>query len=251
MELQTRSDIQNAENLINKYYYVLEDYANSKIHQLFNLGIKNISKSEIISIGYSGFCTAANMFDETKNDDFSGYARKYVDYAFKQYQREIDPIDHRPRAKIKKIKKISDTLSQEIGRPPTDEEIAKSINMKEEEVQTLKKLAFEQTQSFDGLNDASDLVGDNTGADFLFEKEEREDTLGRDMNNCLKSTLSEEKRLIFELKYLEKLSTEEISKELWDQVTEKQKIYINNTNKNAKLKLKKCMEKKGWAITDV
>lgn len=71
------------------------------------------------------------------------------------------------------------------------------------------------------------------------------------MNDCIKDSLSGDKRVIIESMYFENLNAEEIALKLWNKFTDKEKYFIYNTIKNGKKKLKDCMENKGWSITDV
>ena len=251
MKLMSGVDDQYYENLINENLQILERYASQKLHQLFNSGIKNISKSEIVSIGYEGLYKAAIKFDETKNDNFYGYAWYYVDLAFKSHQRNVDEIHHVTRKQIKIIKKAMDLLSQKLGRQPMDTEIADHLKMDIKQVQKYRNIELNHSQSFQDSDGEFESVDEENPADVYLEEREKESNLGRDMNECLESTLSADQKSIIELMYLEHLNAEEIALKLWGKYKDKEKHFIYNTTKSGKQKLKKCMEKKGWSLTDI
>jgi RNA polymerase sigma factor for flagellar operon FliA len=251
LKLKVTIETQYYEDLVDENLYVLERYASQKVHQLFRNGIKNISKNEIISIGYEGLYKAATTFDESKNDNFQGYAWYYIDLAFKSYQRKIDGIHHVARNQIKNIRKTTDSLIQKLGRQPTDSEIAERLKIDAREVRKFKNIESNHIHSIQDSSENIKLVDEDNRADTYLEEGERKINLGRDMNDCLENTLTADQRLIIELMYLEYLNAKEIAFKLWGKFDEKEIYLIYNTTKNGKFKLKNCMEKKGWSITDV
>jgi len=251
LKLTSSADSQYYEDLVNENLNILERYASQKVNQLFRNSIKNISKSEIISIGYEGLYKAATTFDESKNNNFQGYAWYYIDLAFKSYQRKIDGIHHVTRSQIKNIKKKTDSLIQKLGRQPTDTEIADSLNLDVKEVEKYKNIEAYHLQSLQDSDENYNLIDRGDQADRFLEENERITNLGRDMNDCLENYLSTDQRTIIELMYLDHLNAKEIAIKLWGEFDEKEKNLIYNTTKSSKLKLKNCMGKKGWSITDV
>lgn len=245
------TDVKYRENLINNNLYILENYARQKYKQLFSYGIRNILINEIISIGYEGLYKAAVIFDKNKNNNFYGFAWYHIDLAFKSYQRNIDKLHHVTRKKIKNINQISDALTQELGRPPNDTEIAGRLQIDENDLRKYKNVELNYTAVNQNSDEDFDPVDREYPADISMEKNEREFILGRDMNDCLENTLSGVQRKIVELMYLDNLDAVKIADKLWGKFDQKKKNLIYNTTKNGKIKLKKCMEKKGWSITDI
>jgi len=251
LRLHETKDTPYLEDLVNENLFLLEKYASHKVNQLFRSGIKNITKTEIISIGYEGLHRAAITYDEMKSSNFQGYAWYSIDLSLKTYQRKIDGIHHVARSQIKKIRKTTDLLVQKLDRQPTDDEIAQSLKIDTKEVHKFKRIEADLIEADDDFEEYTKLVDEDTRADKNLEENERETILGRDMNDCLQYSLSEDQRQMIELMYMEYLSAEDIADRLGKEFNDKIKHHIYNTVKNCKLKLKKCMENKGWSITDV
>ncbi len=251
MKLRSGPEDQFFEDLINEHLQILERYASQKLRQLFNNGIKNISKSEIVSIGYEGLYKAALKFDKTQNDNFYGYAWYYVDLAFKSYQRNIDEIHHVTRKQIKIIKNAMDLLSQKLERQPTENEIADHLKMDIKQIRKYRNIELNHIQSVQDTDEPFESVDEENQVDVYLEEREKESNLGRDMNECLESALSADQKSVIELMYLEHLNAEEIALKIWGKFSDKEKFMIYNSTKSGKQKLKKCMEKKGWSLTDI
>ncbi len=243
------TDDRDCESLINDNLYILERYADQKVFQLFRDGIKYISKSEIISAGYEGLYKAAIKFDAARNDNFNGFAWYYINLAFKSYLRNLDELHHVTRKKLKDIKRTTDRLSQTLGRQPTDSEIAECLKIKEKQLRKYKNINIDHIQSVQESNGNIGSIEVENGADNHLKNSDR--NLGRDMNECLEISISADHRRIIELMYLDNLKAEEIAHLLWGRFTNREKNYIYNTLKTGRKKLKKCMEEKGWSITDV
>jgi len=251
MKLKPERDNQYYEKLINENLHVLEQFANQKVHQLIRNGIKNISKSEIISIGYEGLYKAAIKFDESKNNDFFGFAWYYIDFAFKAYQRKIDSLHHVTRKQIKKIRKTIDLLSQKLGRQPTDGELAETLKMDNQQIQKYRNIELINLQYMEDTNAIIESDFKEFSVDFNLEDKEKKLNLGRDMNDCIEISLTGDQRVIIEWMYMEYLNAKEIALKLWGKFGEVEKNLIYNTTKSGKSKLKKCMEKKGWSVKDI
>jgi len=243
------TDDRDCEKLINDSLYILERYADQKVYQLYRDGIKYISKSEIISAGYEGLYKAAIKFDAARNDNFNGFAWYYIDLAFKSYLRNLDELHHVTRRKLRDIKKTTDQLTQKLGRQPTDSEIAECLKISEKQLRKYKNININHIQSVPESNGYIGSIEVDNRADYHLENSDR--NLGRDMNDCLEISVSADQRRIIELMYLDNLKAEEIAHQLWGRFTKTEKNYIYNTLKTGRKKLKKCMEEKGWSITDV
>ena len=247
MQLKPEGDNRYYEKLINEHLHVLEQFANQKVNQLIRNGIKNISKGEIISIGYEGLYKAAIKFDESRNNDFSGFAWYYIDFAFKAYQRNIDSVHHVTRKQIKNIRKATDALSQKLGRQPTDGEIAESLKMDTQQIQKYRNIEITNLPYMDDTNSISESDVKEFVLDFNHEDQDSKLNLGRDMNHCIEISLTGDQRVIIEWMYMEDLNAREIAMKLWGKFGDTEKNLIYNTTKSGKSKLKKCMENKGWS----
>ena len=203
----------------------------------------------MVSVGYQGLYQAALKFDTKKSNDFKGFAWKYIDYAVKTYQRNIDELHHITRNHIKDIKQVRDTLMQRFGREPTDMEIAEHLNMSSDDVQKYINIEWNSYRVEDDHKVLSEITVEAESGESI--EEDRSIKLGKDMDDCLEYSLTAEQKKIIELMYLENLTAAEIAFKLWSRFENKEKNLVYNSTKSGKMKLKKCMEEKGWTITDI
>jgi len=96
-----------------------------------------VSLSDLINEGNIGLIRAARKFDETRGVRFITYAVWWIKQAIFQYLSEQGRIVRIPlnwSNTIYKMQKAQNTLSQELGRDPTNQEISDEIEMGLEEV---------------------------------------------------------------------------------------------------------------------
>ena len=251
MHLNKLPDPEIFEERVQNSLNILDECASWKYFELKRKGI-SISKNELVTIGYMGLHDASQRFDSSKNDDFEGFAKHYINLAILSYQRGIDKVDHRVRSQIKEISKVKESLTQTLGRIPSTKEIAKKMQMDEDKIYSLLKTDPKQVEIDNEYIDGSyNLYHNSDQADSRIDIKEREENLGRDMNDCINTALNHDQKKIIELLFIEEKTAKDIALLLWQKFDKKEKTYIYNTTKNGKLKLKKCMGKKGWSITDV
>jgi RNA polymerase primary sigma factor len=100
--------------------------------------------TDLINEGNLGLIRAAKRFDETKHFKFISYAVWWVRQAILQALAEHSRIIKLPPNRVGTIHKIGKTISvleQKSGRTPTLEEISKSLNLKEEEINEVLKIS--------------------------------------------------------------------------------------------------------------
>lgn len=99
---------------------------------------------DLINEGNLGLIRAAKRFDETKHFKFISYAVWWVRQAILQSLAEHSRIIKLPPNRVGTIhkmgKKIS-VLEQELGRSPTHSELAKSLGVKESDIQDVIKIS--------------------------------------------------------------------------------------------------------------
>ncbi len=98
---------------------------------------QGLSLADLISEGNYGLVKAAQRFDETRGFKFISYAvwwvRQSILKALSDQVRTVRlPLNR--VGTLSKMRKASARLAQELGRPPTPEEIAKELDLKEEKV---------------------------------------------------------------------------------------------------------------------
>ena len=98
---------------------------------------QGVSLADLINEGNIGLMRAAQKFDETKGIKFISYAVWWIRQAILQALAEQSRIVRVPLSRagtLHRIGKRSSTLTQELGREPTVEEIAEELELSEEEI---------------------------------------------------------------------------------------------------------------------
>jgi RNA polymerase primary sigma factor len=107
---------------------------------------QGVSLADLINEGNIGLMRAAQKFDETKGIKFISYAVWWIRQAILQALAEQSRIVRVPLSRagtLHRIGKRSSSLTQELGREPTLEEIAEELELSEEEIK--HTLAMAQT----------------------------------------------------------------------------------------------------------
>ena len=98
---------------------------------------QGVSLADLINEGNIGLMRAAQKFDETKGIKFISYAVWWIRQAILQALAEQSRIVRVPLSRagtLHRIGKRSSTLTQELGREPTVEEIAEELALSEDEI---------------------------------------------------------------------------------------------------------------------
>ncbi|MGC6429324.1 MAG: sigma-70 family RNA polymerase sigma factor [Flavobacteriales bacterium] len=103
---------------------------------------QGLSLPDLINEGNLGLIKAARRFDETRGFKFISYAVWWIRQSILQALAEQSRIVRLPLNKIGSINKINKAyaeLEQELERPPTAEEVAKKLDLTEDEVKQAMK----------------------------------------------------------------------------------------------------------------
>jgi len=174
-----------------------------------------IASEDISSFGVEGLIKAIEKFTKDKNARFETYALTKIRGAIIDRIREQDWIPRAVRKKQKEINAIIQIMQKELGRIPTEEEIARRANIPVEKVQEVMKMANAMTVvSLNATKDKQeqsveiiDTIEDDkhyTPEEQLEEKDSKKD-LVRGL-----SRLPERERMLLTLYYHENMTFGEI-----------------------------------------
>lgn len=96
-----------------------------------------IDTEDLISYGVIGLIDAIDKFDIEKNVKFETYASLRIRGAILDEIRKLDWIPRTLRKKQKDLDKAYIHLESQLGRPPTDAEVVKYLNISQDEYYTL------------------------------------------------------------------------------------------------------------------
>ncbi len=105
---------------------------------------QGLSLPDLISEGNIGLIKAAKRFDATKGFKFISYAVWWIRQTILQALAENARLVRIPVNKVGNVNKLNNTLSkltQDFEREPTPEELAKELEMEEEEIKELLNLS--------------------------------------------------------------------------------------------------------------
>jgi RNA polymerase primary sigma factor len=185
---------------------------------------QGLSLEDLINDGNVGLIKAAHRFDEKRGYKFISYAVWWIRQAMLQSLAEHSRIVRLPLNRagtLYRIGKASRQLDQELGRSPSAQEIAKRLQISEEEVQDTMHIANTHVSLDDPYSNDQD---DNALVDYLMDEnaqmpddETFEHALSDDMERALDTLADREKQILgmyFGLGGEEPLTLEEIGQRL-------------------------------------
>ena len=174
----------------------------------------NDEYDDLVGYGVFGLIDAIDKFDYGKGIKFETYASLRIRGAVLDQIRKMDWIPRSLRQKQKKIDAAMNKLELELGRPATDEELAKEIGISEDELLNWQGQAnVTNVISLDEFVDTSgeknvESVGVNTfeTPEEVIEKDELKKLLAESLE-----TLTDREKKVILLYYYEELTLKEIS----------------------------------------
>ncbi|MFI8823708.1 RNA polymerase sigma factor SigF [Streptomyces sp. NPDC053431] len=174
---------------------------------------------DIVQVGTIGLIKAIDRFDLSREVEFATFAVPYIVGEIKRFFRDTTWAVHVPRrlqeARVE-LAKANEDLSARLGRPPRVGELAKAMDLSEEEVIEAQIAAngYHST-SLDAALGGADEDDDASLADFIGE-EDPALALFEDFHTLapLVEQLDERDRLLLHLRFVEELTQSEIGARL-------------------------------------
>lgn len=176
----------------------------------------NVEYEDLVSYGIFGLIDAIDKFDCFKEVKFETYASLRIRGAILDQIRKMDWIPRTIRQKQKKIDTVIKEIEQTTGHSATDEEIARSLGISEEEYtewQSQMKITgiVSLNEYMEQGSDVSQDSGKHSCARFESPEERVEKTeLTKVLGEALEM-LTEKERKVITLYYYEELTLKEIS----------------------------------------
>lgn len=168
---------------------------------------------DLISYGIFGLIDAIDKFDDTKGVKFETYASLRIRGAVIDSLRALDWVPRSLRQKNKQLETAYSELAGELGREPSDEELAVKLGIDVDEMEDLLKKS--SLTSLISLNEYLDTNHDISLADNSTDQSPEAMLERKQMQEMLASAiqgLTEKEKLVVALYYYEELTLKEISK---------------------------------------
>ena len=199
----------------------------------------NVEYDDLVSYGIFGLIDAIDKFDYGKGIKFETYASLRIRGAILDQIRKLDWIPRSVRAKQKSIEAAMKKLEAEIGPNYTDEDMARELQITEDEYcKWVGQTNISNISSLDDFMEQGQDVGSGSNPSYLTVEPERsvlEQELRANLATAMDSLTEKEKRVIL-LYYYEELTLKEISR-----VMEVSESRVSQLHSKALLKLKKYL----------
>ncbi len=198
-------------NIIMEHYLHLVRYNAERIHMKLP---DEVELDDLMSSGIFGLMDAIEGFDLDRGVKFETFSAPRIRGAILDELRSMDWVPRLVRSRAHKIDNATKQLELELGRAPTDDELAKRLNVSRPEFEKMAKDAsavglvslsrkWFETDSNKDVREI-DVLEDKRGADPVREIQRK------DLKELMTKGLSRAERLIIVLYYFEEMTMKEI-----------------------------------------
>lgn len=199
-------------------------------------------QDDLINEGIVALMDAVERYDIDREVKFETYASIRVKGAIIDYVRKQDWVPRRVRKNARNLEDATSTLWAQLGRQPTDEELAESLNISIEELHNNMAQAYHANIiSFEELLEEGVAGAEIAAANMSSSADAPEEALfSQELKDVLSNTieqLPEKERLVVAMYYFEHLKLREIAEVL--QVSESRVCQLHTS---AVAKMKRTVE---------
>ena len=177
----------------------------------------HIEVDDLISVGVLGLMDAIGKYDPNRGAKFKTYAEFRVRGAILDELRSMDWVPRSVRQKATSVDAVVQKLQAKLGRPPSDEEVAKEMGVSLDEFfRTLNQTQNIPILSLEDLGIAKESGEQKSLLDCLAGKSDSDPQTQLRLNELKEiiakaiDTLPEKERLMISLYYYEELTMKEI-----------------------------------------
>jgi RNA polymerase sigma factor for flagellar operon FliA len=241
-QFKEQNDPQERQRLLEQYLPLVRNVAGRMA-----MGFpKSVEVSDLINTGVIGLIEAMSNFDPARGVKFETYAVPRIRGAILDELRSLDWVPRSTRAKSREIDKATARLENELGRPPSQRELAKTLKISTSELfsavddvssatmLSLDELIYkeEDNRQIPRVETLQDVTSESVLGEL--EKQELKGYLVQAISN-----LSEQERLVVALYYYEELTLKEIGEVM--QISESR---VSQIHTKAVLKLRGMIKEK-------
>ena len=198
-------------NLLMENYRDIVRYAAERLHAKLP---DKVELDDLISAGIFGLMDAIDAFEPERGVKFETYCSARIKGSILDELRSMDWVPRLVRARAHRLSRATNALEINLGRKPTEEEIAKELDLSMADFTRLQKDATAvgqvslNTQYSDGDGEKDireiDIIKDERSENPVVEAQKR------DLKNLLTKGLTRAERLIIVLYYYEEMTMKEI-----------------------------------------
>lgn len=178
----------------------------------------HVDDADLISYGMLGLIEAMERYDVDRETRFETFAMQRIRGAIIDELRSLDWVPRSVRARAREIEEANSKLEHELGRPPTDDELADRMGITEKELQdSLIQISNSSILALEELWMVPDSSGDKVSLLDTLRDENAPDPQAELDTSDLKEmladaieTLPEREKLVVALYYFENLTLREI-----------------------------------------
>jgi RNA polymerase sigma factor for flagellar operon FliA len=202
---------EHSRNLLMEYYRNLVKYSADRLHSKLP---DKVELDDLVSAGIFGLMDAIDAFDPSRGVKFETYCSPRIRGSILDELRSMDWVPRLVRARAHQLSKATHSLEINLGRKPTEKEIAEELDMDSDEFTRLQRdanavsLVSLDTNYGEGEGEKDireiDIIKDERSKNPVIEAQKR------DLKNLLTKGLTRAERLIIVLYYYEEMTMKEI-----------------------------------------